>query len=112
MLPFRTHRRVACASLLVLVLTAAAHAATTQPAFWAWAQTPPMGWNSYDSFGDSVTEEEVLANAQYMKEHLLKHGWNYVVVDYQDTSPDWKRGWRPRRLDGRRVSRFLTRVGQ
>ena len=25
------------------------------------ALTPPMGWNSYDTFGDSVTEEETLA---------------------------------------------------
>lgn len=32
------------------------------PAFWTWAATPPMGWNSYDSFGDSVTESEVLAD--------------------------------------------------
>ena len=42
-----------------------------------------MGWNSYDAFGDSVTEKETLANAQYMKDHLLSHGWNYVVVDYR-----------------------------
>ena len=47
------------------------------------AMTPPMGWNSYDAFGDSVTEAETLANARYMKEHLLAHGWNYVVVDFR-----------------------------
>jgi len=42
-----------------------------------------MGWNSYDAFGDSVTEQETLASAQYMKDHLLAHGWSYVVVDFR-----------------------------
>jgi hypothetical protein len=40
-----------------------------------------MGWNSYDCLGTSITEEETLANARYMKDHLLPHGWNYVVID-------------------------------
>jgi carbohydrate-selective porin OprB len=30
------------------------------------APTPPMGWNSWDSFGTGVTEAEVKANADYM----------------------------------------------
>ena len=29
-----------------------------------------MGWNSYDTFGDSVTEAEILANARYMVDRL------------------------------------------
>jgi hypothetical protein len=29
------------------------------------AQTPPMGWNSWDCFGTSVTEAEVVANAEF-----------------------------------------------
>ncbi len=45
------------------------------------APTPPMGWNSWDCFGVDVTEAEVLANAEYMAEHLLSHGWDTVVVD-------------------------------
>ncbi|MGO8697145.1 MAG: NPCBM/NEW2 domain-containing protein [Limisphaerales bacterium] len=57
------------------------------PTYWAWAATPPMGWNSYDSFGDNVTEAEILANARYQQEHLLAHGWNYVVVDYRWYDP-------------------------
>jgi hypothetical protein len=57
------------------------------PPYWAWAKTPPMGWNSYDAFGDSVTEAEVLANAQYMKDHLLSHGWQYCVVDFRWYDP-------------------------
>ncbi len=50
-------------------------------AFWQLAKTPPMGWNSWDCFGPTVTETEVKANADYMAEHLKKHGWEYIVVD-------------------------------
>ncbi|MBN1406985.1 MAG: NPCBM/NEW2 domain-containing protein [Calditrichaceae bacterium] len=49
--------------------------------FHQWAQTPPMGWNSWDCFGPTVTEEEVKANADYMAEHLKKYGWEYIVAD-------------------------------
>ncbi len=49
--------------------------------FGSWAQTPPMGWNSWDCFGPTVTEQEVKANADYMAEHLATSGWQYVVVD-------------------------------
>ena len=51
------------------------------PKYWKWAPTPPMGWNSYDAWGTSVDENEVLANARYMQEHLLAHGWKYIVID-------------------------------
>ena len=42
-----------------------------------------MGWNSYDNFGDAVTEAETLANAEWMKEHLQPFGWDTVVVDFR-----------------------------
>ena len=47
------------------------------------APTPPMGWNSYDAFGSSVTEEEFLANAAYVKAKLLPCGYDTVVVDFR-----------------------------
>ena len=51
-------------------------------AFRTWAPTPPMGWNSWDCYYSSVTEKEVLQNAQYLVDHdLVRHGWEYVVVD-------------------------------
>lgn len=50
--------------------------------FKSWAETPPMGWNSYNSFGATVTEAEVKANAVYLAEKLKQYGWEYVVVDY------------------------------
>ena len=49
--------------------------------FRDWALTPPMGWNSWDCFGPTVTEAEVKANADYMAEHLKEFGWEYIVVD-------------------------------
>lgn len=54
----------------------------TQPAdFQKWAQTPPMGWNSWDCYGPTVVESEVKANADYMAKNLKEYGWEYVVVD-------------------------------
>lgn len=55
--------------------------------FHNYAKTPPKGWNSWDCYGASVTEEEVKGNAQYMAEHLKAYGWKYVVVDIQWYEP-------------------------
>lgn len=49
--------------------------------FREWAQTPPMGWNSWDCYGPTVVESEVKANADYMAAKLKDYGWEYVVVD-------------------------------
>ena len=38
---------------------------------------PPMGWNSWDCYGASVTEEEVRRNAEYMAKNLKEFGWTY-----------------------------------
>lgn len=59
----------------------------TAPAFATWAPVAPMGWNSWDCFGASVTEAEVLANARYMAAHLKAAGYAYVVVDIQWSEP-------------------------
>jgi len=40
-----------------------------------------MGWNSWDSYGLSVTEQEFRANAEVMAQHLKRYGWEYAVVD-------------------------------
>ena len=45
------------------------------------APTPPMGWNSWDSYGLSVTSEEFKANVDWFHQHLQPYGWQYVVVD-------------------------------
>ena len=43
----------------------------------------PMGWNSYDYYDTTVTEEEIKANADYMAAHMKQFGWEYVVVDIE-----------------------------
>jgi len=45
------------------------------------ARTPPMGWNSWDAYGESVSEADIRANAQWMAQNLKSHGWEYIVVD-------------------------------
>jgi len=45
------------------------------------AQTPPMGWNSWDCFGFQVVESQVKASADFMAENMKSHGWEYIVVD-------------------------------
>jgi hypothetical protein len=45
------------------------------------APTPPMGWNSWDSYGLSVTEDEFKANVDWLNTNLKQYGWQYVVVD-------------------------------
>jgi alpha-galactosidase len=62
---------------LILLFSPTIHAQD----FWNWASTPPMGWNSWDCFGPTVTEQEVKANADYMAAHLKKFGWEYIIVD-------------------------------
>src|SRR5579872_581 len=57
---------------------------------------PPMGWNSWDSYGTSVREAEVKTNADFMAKRLRQHGWRYVVVDIQWSEPKAKaHGYRP-----------------
>jgi alpha-galactosidase len=69
------------------------------------ALTPPMGWNSYDSFGDSVTEAETLTNALWLKEHLQPLGWDTIVVDFRwyDSLAD---GVRPQNPEGVMIDQF------
>jgi len=69
--------------LYILAFSAGAqnHVTGKQLSFYAFAPTPPMGWNSWDCYGPTVTEKEVKANANYMDDKLKQHGWEYVVVD-------------------------------
>jgi len=47
-----------------------------------------MGWNSWDSSGTTVREENVKANADWMAAHLAQYGWQYIVVDIQWYEPN------------------------
>jgi hypothetical protein len=45
------------------------------------ATTPPMGWNSWDSYGLTITEPEFKQNVEWFHAHLQPSGWQYVVID-------------------------------
>jgi alpha-galactosidase len=45
------------------------------------AQTPPMGWNSWDAYAESVKESDIRANAEWMAKNLKAYGWEYITVD-------------------------------
>ena len=45
------------------------------------APTPPMGWNSWDSYGRTLNEESIKANALWIARNLKRYGRQYVVVD-------------------------------
>jgi len=64
---------------LAILLTASVLPLSSQEA--ALAPTPPMGWNSWDSYGLTITEAEFRANAEWMAKHLKPFGWQYAVVD-------------------------------
>jgi hypothetical protein len=53
----------------------------------AFAPTPPMGWNSWDCFGTTVTEAQTKQQTDFMAEKLKVHGWQYIVVDIQWYQP-------------------------
>ena len=58
--------------------------------FHSWAPTPPMGWNSWDCFGTTVTEAQTKAQSDFMAAKLKAHGWQYIVVDIQWYQPKAK----------------------
>jgi len=71
-----------CAGLIacLLFLSVISQAQTTEPQT-PLAETPPMGWNSWDSYGETVSESDIRSNAEWMAKHLKVYGWEYVVVD-------------------------------
>ncbi|MEI7982658.1 MAG: glycoside hydrolase family 27 protein, partial [Bacteroidota bacterium] len=44
--------------------------------------TPPLGWNSWNCWGLSVSDEKVRQSADAMKSSgLTDHGWSYINID-------------------------------
>lgn len=79
----KLHKYALSAAMLLAASSTPALAQTEDIApFRTWAQTPPMGWNSWDCYYSSVNEKLTMQNAQYMVDHdMVKYGWEYVVVD-------------------------------
>jgi len=65
------------------------HAQVT-PAYWQYAQKPPLGWNSWDIYGTTVTEQQIKDQADAMAKHLLPSGYQYLTVDIQWYEPESK----------------------
>jgi hypothetical protein len=51
--------------------------------FHGWAASPPMGWNSWDCFGTTLTEAQARSQADAMARLLKPYGWNILTVDIQ-----------------------------
>jgi len=90
-------RQAAWRAVTGLLLAGAVPAlAQPPPRFLEWAPSPPMGWNSWDAFGTSVTEAQVEAQADFMASRLLPYGWKILTVDIQWYEPGASgHGYRP-----------------
>ncbi|WP_439130880.1 glycoside hydrolase family 27 protein [Polaribacter sp.] len=45
------------------------------------AYTPPMGWNSFDSYGVYLHEDAAMANLEAFAKKLKPYGYEYFVID-------------------------------
>lgn len=46
------------------------------------AKTPPMGWNSWNTFGENINEKLIIETADVMaNEGFLEAGYEYLVID-------------------------------
>jgi alpha-galactosidase len=45
------------------------------------AQTPPMGWNSWDSYGLRIDEQQFRDNVEALATKLKASGYTYAVID-------------------------------
>jgi len=90
-MPMITKRKPLESIVLSMLLCAPtlirADSSASNPAYWEWAPTPPMGWNSWDCYGAGVWESNVVANADYMAEKLKAHGWDIITIDIQWYEP-------------------------
>lgn len=73
-----------------LLAVASLAMAETAPKFHEFGKTPPLGWNSWDIFGTSVTEQQVKEQADAMVKHLLPSGYDILTVDIQWYEPESK----------------------
>lgn len=75
-------RRLSFVLLTTLTIAAAAQISDTSTHLTlSPALTPPLGWNSWDSYGLTINESQFKANADWFHQHLKPYGWQYVVID-------------------------------
>jgi alpha-galactosidase len=84
---------------MIISATSALSPLASASDFHTWAPAPPMGWNSWDYFGTTITEAQTKEQTDFMAAKLKSHGWQYIVVDIQWYEPsaeghDYKEGAR------------------
>ncbi len=80
------NRRTVVQSATALALAVSAGGAEARAPILA--ATPPMGWNSWNSFATTITEAQALVTAHIMAEKLLPHGYCVFTIDIQWYEPN------------------------
>jgi hypothetical protein len=75
-----SRRRASVRGLWQIILLLQAILFSAAPSAAGLASTPPMGWNSWDAYGFTITEEQFRANVAVLKD-LKPYGWSYAVID-------------------------------
>lgn len=83
--------RELCASAALMVLLngcMSLHVAEKFADFHLWAASPPLGWNSWDYYGTTLTELQARAQMDAMAAYLLPAGYDIFTVDIQWYEPN------------------------
>ncbi len=81
-------KRLSLRLSIILLAVVSTSLAQSEPGYWKNAPTPPMGWNSWDCFGTTLTETQAKAQADAMATSLKPFGWVYLTVDIQWYEPN------------------------
>lgn len=88
----RTMFAATAASLAGVAQKAVANAPASSPSLpppaSPLAPRPPMGWNSWNSFAGTITEDQALETAAIMRDALLPSGYNVFTIDIQWYEPE------------------------
>jgi alpha-galactosidase len=91
-----------CAVALLLLAATLSCIASRSAYADTLAASPPMGWNSWDSYGFTIDEADFKANAAVLA-RFKRFGWTYAVIDegwYMDNPAGDKLETRNYQLDG------------
>jgi hypothetical protein len=81
---FASLRGSVLAGVLLAIQMVTSSAAAAEPGHArgaVLAATPPMGWNSWDAYGLTITEDQFRENVRVLDDTLKPFGWTYAVID-------------------------------
>lgn len=67
--------------IFTLTVFTCSNSKNAQSKFKSLAQTPPMGWNSFDSYGVYLHEKAAMENLEAFAKKLKPFGYEYFVID-------------------------------